>query len=207
MSWQPFHLKQRTTHTLPHQETEHQPNINNIWSCIVGIEGFMRKNVLIAELLTASIEKNAKDWRKITYSKIINVADCKTSKKRLLAVEYLILIMYNYPTAKTRTLYKSTDGPTGRPTDNPPKSDGLGGLHLTMPELTVWVYWQPGSPIWQQFGSDPDPDPKWQSGTVANTSPTLCTKLRLTSLHVRSNVQKACSGCFGVQVLGFESIT
>ena len=71
------------------------------------------------------------------YSTIINVADCKTSKKRLLAVKYLILIMFNYPTAKTRTLYKSTDGPAGRPADNPANPDRLGDLHRTIPELTV----------------------------------------------------------------------
>jgi hypothetical protein len=63
------------------------------------------------------------------YSKIINVVDCKTSKKRSLAVKYLILIMFNYATAKTRTLYKSTDGPAGRPTDNPPNPDGVGDFH------------------------------------------------------------------------------
>jgi hypothetical protein len=62
------------------------------------------------------------------YSKIINVADCKTSKKRSLAVKYLILIMFNFPTAKTRTLYKSTDGPAGGPADNPPNPDGLEDL-------------------------------------------------------------------------------
>jgi hypothetical protein len=83
---------------------------------------------LITELLTASIAQNAMDRRQKVYSKIINVADCKTSKYRLLAVEYLILIMYNYPTGKTRTLYKSPDGPTGRPADNPPNPDGLGDL-------------------------------------------------------------------------------
>jgi len=36
--------------------------------------------------------------------------------------------------------------------------------------LTVQVYWQPGPPIWQRLGLDPDPDPKWWSGTSANTS-------------------------------------
>jgi hypothetical protein len=77
---------------------------------------------LIPELLTASIAKNANDRCQITYSKIIKVADCKTSKKRLLAVKYLILIMFNYPTTKTRTLYKSTEGSA----DNPPNPDGLG---------------------------------------------------------------------------------
>ena len=68
--------------------------------------------------------------------------------------------MFNYPTAKIRTLYKSTDGPTGRPADNPPIPDGLGDFHRTVPELTVRVCRQPGLPIWQRFGSDQDPDPK-----------------------------------------------
>jgi len=127
--------------------------------------------VPITELLTTSLAKNTMGGRQNTYSKIINVADCKTSKKRSLAVKYLILIMFNYATAKTRTLYKSTDGPAGRPADNPPNPDRLGDLHGTVPELTVRVYCQPGRPIWQRSSSDPDPDPKGQSGTVANTRP------------------------------------
>jgi len=139
MSWQPFHLTQRMTHTLPHHETERQQSVNIIWSCILGNQGFVHIGALITELLTAFIAKNAMDRRQNTYSKIINVANCKTSKKRLLAVKYLILIMYNYPTAKTKTLYKSTDGPAGRPADNPSNPDGLGDLHRTLPELTVQV--------------------------------------------------------------------
>jgi len=57
-----------------------------------------------------------------------------------------------------------------RPADNPPNSDGLGVYHGTVPEWAVRVYWRPGPPIWPRFGLDPDPDPKWRSGTVANTS-------------------------------------
>jgi len=83
-------------------------------------------NELITEQLIVFIVKNTIYKRKKTYSKIINVADCKTCNKRLLAVEYLILITYNHSTAKTRTLYKSTDGPTGQPADNLPDSDALG---------------------------------------------------------------------------------
>jgi hypothetical protein len=111
---------------------------------------------LIAELLAACIAKYATYRWKNMYSKINNVADCKISKKRSLAVEYLVLILYNYPTAKTRTLYESTDGPA----TNPPSSDGFEDLHSTVPELTVRVYWHPGSPIEQWFGFDRDPDPK-----------------------------------------------
>jgi len=140
MSRQPLHLKQCIAHTLPHHETQRQHSVNNIWSCILGNQGFVRMNALITELLTASMAKYATYRRQNTYSKIINVADCKTSKKRLLAAEYLVLIIYNYPTTKTRTLYKSTDGPAGRPADNPPNSDGLEDLHRTVPELTVRVH-------------------------------------------------------------------
>jgi hypothetical protein len=79
------------------------------------------------------------DRRQKTYSKIINVADCETSKMRSLAVNYLFLIMFNYPTAKTRTLYKSAEGPAGRLTDNPPNPEGVGDFHQTLHELTVRV--------------------------------------------------------------------
>ena len=82
----------------------------------------------------------------------------------------MILIWYYSQTPETRALYESMDGPTGRPGDNPSHSDRLGVHHQIIPELTVWVYWQPGLPIWQRLGLDPDPDPKWQSGTVANTN-------------------------------------
>jgi len=61
------------------------------------------------------------------------------------------------------------DGPAGRPTDNPPDADGLGVNHWSVPELTVPVYWQPGQQTSQWFGLDPDLDPKWRTGTVANT--------------------------------------
>jgi hypothetical protein len=127
------------THTLPHHETERQRSVNNISSCILGNQGFLRIGAPTTKLTTTSLAKNATGRRQHTDSKIINVADSKTSKKRSVAVKYLILIMFNYPTAKTRTLYKSTDGPAGQPADNPPNPDGLGDLHRTVPELTVRV--------------------------------------------------------------------
>jgi len=119
MSWQPFHWKKCKTHTLPHHATERQRSVNNISYCILCNQGFVRINELITELLTAYVAKNATYKRKHRYSKIINVTDCKTCKKWLLAVECLILMIYSYPTAKTRPLYISTDGPAGRPADNP----------------------------------------------------------------------------------------
>jgi hypothetical protein len=79
----------------------------------LGNQSFLRIGAPITALLTTSLAKNATGRRQNTYSKIIYVAVCKTSKKRSMAVKYLILIMFNYTTAKTRTLYKSTDGPAG----------------------------------------------------------------------------------------------
>jgi hypothetical protein len=83
-------------------------------------------NELITELLSAFIAKNTTYNRKNTNSKIINVTDCRTCKKRSWAVEYLILIIFNCPTAKSSTIYKSTDGPTGQSTDNAPNANGVG---------------------------------------------------------------------------------
>jgi len=56
---QPFRLKQRIAHTLPYHETDRQQRVNNIWSCILGNQGFVRMNTLITELLTASMAKYA----------------------------------------------------------------------------------------------------------------------------------------------------
>jgi len=61
------------------------------------------------------------------------------------------------------------NGPAERPADIPPNFDWLGVYHRTIPGLTVRVHCQPGPPIWQCAGLDPDPDLEWWSGTVANT--------------------------------------
>jgi len=154
---------------LPQHDTERQWSVNDVWSCILCNQGFAWINELITELLTAVIAKNTTYNRKNTDSTITNIADCKTCKKRLMAVKYVILKIYYYPTAQIRTLYKSTDGPAGRLADNQLNSAGLGDFHWTTPDLTVQVYWQPGPPINQRFRSNLDPDRKWQSGTVTNT--------------------------------------
>jgi hypothetical protein len=67
------------------------------------------------------------DWKN-TESKILDVTHCTTCKKRLLVAEYMILIRYYPQTAKTRALFESTDGPTGRPDENWPNSDRLRDL-------------------------------------------------------------------------------
>jgi len=97
------------------------------------------------------------------------IASCTACKNVCMVVEHAILIRYYSHTPKARALIGSMNGPTAWPADNPPNSDRLGVYHPTVPELTVQVYWQPGPPIWQRLGLDPDPDPKWWSGTSANT--------------------------------------
>jgi len=68
---------------------------------------------VITEQLTAFFEKNTMYKWKNTDSKIIDIASCKTCKKRLLAAEYAFLKTYYYQTVKTVVLYKSTTGLTG----------------------------------------------------------------------------------------------
>jgi hypothetical protein len=59
------------------------------------------------------------------------------------------------------------------------------GVYLwTVPKLTVWVYWQPGLPIWQWCNLDADPHPKWPSGPVANTIHRLLCMLCVKSKQV-----------------------
>jgi len=129
----------------------------------------MRIYEIITELLTALVLLSTNLKRQNIDSKIAKGATCKVIKMVFLDVNYLILIKYNYQTAKARALYESTDGPAGQPADYSPNSDRLGDFHRTVTELTVRDYWQPGMCIWWRFGSDPDPDPTQRSGTVANT--------------------------------------
>jgi len=124
---------------------------------------------IITDLMTAIVLLNTKHNKKNIGSKITDVSTCKVIKMEFLDVIWVILIKYNYQTAKARTLYASTDGPTAQPADNPPNSDKLGDVHQKVPELTVRVYWRPGLHIRQRVGCVPDPDPKQRSATVATT--------------------------------------
>jgi hypothetical protein len=89
---------------IPHHETEYQQRVNNVSFCILGDKGFVHVCALITELMTASIAKIARDRRENAYSRIINIGDCKTTKKIIFAVKYLILIRYNYSTAKNNNI-------------------------------------------------------------------------------------------------------
>jgi len=103
-------------------------------------EGITQIYEIITELLTTLVLLNSKHKRKNIDSKISNVATCKVINKVFLDVNEVILIKYKYRTAKPRALYESTGGPAGQPADNLPNSDGLGDIHSTGPEVTVWVY-------------------------------------------------------------------
>jgi len=166
-----LHLGANTaeTRSRAHPENECQRSVINFWSSICGNQGISWIFEHIEELLTALIRKNTIYQRNNLDSKIIDIANCQTCKNEILAVEYPILISHNYQTAKSRAIYESIDGPTGRPADNPPNPDRLGDFYRTIHELTVPVYWQPGPPMGRWFSSDTDLHLKWWSGTVANT--------------------------------------
>ena len=149
--------------------TERQQSVNSFSCCIFGNQGIALISGFITELLTARIDKNTMYRTSNTDSKLIDIESCNACKNVSLVIENAILIRYYSHTPKTRALIESMDGPAGWPADQPPNSDGLGVYHWTVPEFTVQAHWQPGPPIWQWFRLDPDPDPKWQSGSVANT--------------------------------------
>jgi len=165
-------------------------SINNLWFCIWRNQGITLILQLLTELLFAFPGENWKHKRKNMDCQIINISNCKTFKKRLLDVELAILVIYCYKTATTRALYESTDWPSGRSTDNPPNSTGLGDFHWIVPELMVHLYSPSRLPIWHQFGLYSNLNLIWKSGTIANTShdydslsPSAITTNCLSSLH------------------------
>jgi hypothetical protein len=80
--------------------------------------GIARLVERITQLMTGFLGNNMTYEKETTDSKIINIAHCKTYKKRLLAAECMILIRHCHQPEKTRALYESTDGPAGQPTVN-----------------------------------------------------------------------------------------
>ena len=80
----------------------------------------------------------------------------------------MILIKYYSQTAKAIVLDESVHGPAGQPIDNLPNRDGLRDFNRTVPKLTFQGYWKPGQPMWLMYGSNPDPDAKRRSRTIAN---------------------------------------
>jgi len=168
--WQPLLAKTTATCSLRHPGNQHQRSVNSFRTCIFCNQGIARIFACITVLLTALLGKNTIYRRWNTDTKLINIANCSTNKNTFLVAENAILIRYYQHTANTKALYESIDGPAGRPAYYPPNSDGMGVYHGTVPECAVRDYWRPGPPISQRFGLDPDPDPKWRSGTIANTN-------------------------------------
>jgi len=168
--WLPLLGKSTATRSLWHPENEHQQSINSFSCCIFGNQGIALSSAFRTELLTAVIDKNTMYQWQNTNSKLIDIASCKACKIISFVVENAILIRYYSHTPKASALIESMDGPAAQPADNPRNSEALGVYHRAVPELMDRVYWQPGPPFWQRFGLDPDPDLKWRSGTVANTT-------------------------------------
>ena len=180
--WQSLVAKATAKCSLQHPENEHQWSVNSFRTCILRNPGIACIFACITVLLTALLDKNTIYWRWNTDTKLIDIANCSTSKSWFMVAANLILTRYYQHTANTKALYESIYGPAVRPADNPHNSDQLGVYHWTVPKWAVRVYWCLGPPIWQRFGLDPDPDPKWRSGTVANTS---CDSLMI-GVHLRS---------------------
>jgi hypothetical protein len=127
--WQRYHLKLGMIYVLPHHQTAHQWSVNNFLSRILGTQCIAQIVELITKQLTTVLGKYITLERKNTDSKIIGITNWTTSKARLLAAEYLMLIIYDYQTTKIRAVYESSDGPAGQPADNPANSDWLGDRH------------------------------------------------------------------------------
>jgi hypothetical protein len=103
---------------------------------------------IITEPLTALVLLNSKHKRQNIDSKITDVAPCKVIKQVFLNVNKLILIKYNYQSAKSEGLYLPAEGPAGQRAYYPPNSGWLRYVHRTVPELTVQVNLQSGLRIW-----------------------------------------------------------
>jgi len=113
-----FQLQQCTISSLHHLENERSWSINHCWSSILGNQGIARIHEIITALSTTIVLLNRKHRRNNIDSKITDVTTCKVIKIVFLDVNHVILIKYNYQTAKAMALYESTDGPTGQPADN-----------------------------------------------------------------------------------------
>jgi len=79
---------------------------------------------LSTDLLIFLIGKNTKYKRNNTDSKIIDIPKFPTSIKRLLDIEYGILMRYYYQAGKSRALYESSGRPTVQYAENQPNSNG-----------------------------------------------------------------------------------
>jgi hypothetical protein len=164
--WQPLLVKTIVKCSLRHPANECQWSVNSFWTCTFCSQGITQIFGCINELLSTLLGTNTIYWRWNTNTKLIDIANHSTGKSSLMFAECVILIQYNWHTAKTRAIYESIDGPA----DNRPNSARFGDCHWTVSEWAVRVLWRRGPLIWQGLGLDPDRDLKWQSGTGANST-------------------------------------
>ena len=92
--WQPLRAKATAKCSLQHPENERQRSVNSFRTCILRNQGIARIFACITVLLTAFLGKNTIYWRWNTDTKLIDIANCFTSKSSLIVVENLILIRY-----------------------------------------------------------------------------------------------------------------
>jgi hypothetical protein len=137
--WQPLLAKTTAKCSVRHPENERQQSVYSFRTSIFRNQGIVGIFACITVLLTTLLGKNTIHWRWNTDTKLIDIANCSTSKSSLMVAENAILISYYWHTANTRAIYESIDGPAGRLADNPPYSDGLGVYNGTVPEWAVWV--------------------------------------------------------------------
>jgi len=92
--WHPLLAKTTATCSLRHPENEHQHSVNSFRTCIFRNQGIARIFGFITVLLTALLGKNTIYGRWNTDTKLIDIANCSTSKNTLLVAENAILIWY-----------------------------------------------------------------------------------------------------------------
>jgi len=92
--WQPLLAKTTATCSLRHPENERQQSVNSFRTCIFRDQGITRIFACITVLLTALLGKKTIHRRWNTDTKLIDIANCSTSKSTLLVAENAILIRY-----------------------------------------------------------------------------------------------------------------
>jgi len=92
--WQPLLAKTTATCSLRHSENDRQRSVKSFWNCILHNQGIAWIFACITVSSTALLGKTTIDWRWNTDTKLIDIANCSTSKCTLLVAENTILIRY-----------------------------------------------------------------------------------------------------------------
>jgi len=92
--WQPLLAKTTATYSLRHLENERQRSFNSCRTWKFCNQSIARIFAYITVLLTALLANNTIYWWWNTDTKLIDIANCSTSKSTLLVAENTILIRY-----------------------------------------------------------------------------------------------------------------